>query len=277
MRRPHAFTLIELLVVISIIALLIGILLPALGAARKTARSIACLSNLRQIGVAHALYGSENKQNIVPLEQEPGVTANNPTGTTFSGTNRLFWFELLADTMVSSKRDASGNRNDFITENFICAEFETNRTDGAGGNSKTGYAMNSRLIDDYVRDNSASADYPEYRWPRNPNANGTSVFYSYDNITSASEWIINGDSYEPVGLGPDAPGNAITWEMRTDVRRFDNGEPDRHSGMDFKEPGLANYVYVDGHAASVDSEEAGRTLRDPEGKNEALYTYAGFQ
>lgn len=50
--RPHAFTLIELLVVISIIALLISILLPALGAARDAARSTACLSDQRQIGLA---------------------------------------------------------------------------------------------------------------------------------------------------------------------------------------------------------------------------------
>ena len=61
----RAFTLIELLVVISIIALLIGILLPALSAARGSARSLACLSNERQLSLAANMYANDNDEALV--------------------------------------------------------------------------------------------------------------------------------------------------------------------------------------------------------------------
>lgn len=63
--KARAFTLIELLVVVAIIALLIGILLPTLGAARASARAVKCLSQVRQLELAHTLYMDANKELFV--------------------------------------------------------------------------------------------------------------------------------------------------------------------------------------------------------------------
>ena len=65
-RLQRAFTLIELLVVIAIIAILAAILFPVFAQAREKARSIACLSNLKQIGMATRLYSQDFDGVLVP-------------------------------------------------------------------------------------------------------------------------------------------------------------------------------------------------------------------
>ena len=89
--RADGFTLIELLVVISIIALLVGILLPALGAARRTARTAVCLSNLRNAGQAMATYGADQRDWIPGLNTSGfGMSSaadvkETSTGPTYNG------------------------------------------------------------------------------------------------------------------------------------------------------------------------------------------------
>ncbi len=65
LRHIRAFTLIELLVVISIIALLIGILLPALGAARRSAKDLKSKSNLRQLMMGYTVYQSDYDDHVM--------------------------------------------------------------------------------------------------------------------------------------------------------------------------------------------------------------------
>ncbi|MEM9348473.1 MAG: prepilin-type N-terminal cleavage/methylation domain-containing protein [Planctomycetota bacterium] len=75
--NKRAFTLIELLVVISIIALLIAILLPALGAAREAGRASVCKSNQRQIMISIYTYAQDNK-NFVPRNDGNFLGAAGP-------------------------------------------------------------------------------------------------------------------------------------------------------------------------------------------------------
>jgi prepilin-type N-terminal cleavage/methylation domain-containing protein/prepilin-type processing-associated H-X9-DG protein len=75
-RAGKAFTLVELLVVIGIIAVLISLLLPALGGARRAADRTNCLSNLRQLGQAMVMYANQHKGYFPPVYSEANLSGS---------------------------------------------------------------------------------------------------------------------------------------------------------------------------------------------------------
>jgi len=96
-RSPQhdAFTLIELLVVVSIIALLIGILLPVLGSARQAARQTQCLSNQRQLGIAMQGYLIDHDDHYPQPAQEMGFFPAATQAEKDIAAGQALWFNAL--------------------------------------------------------------------------------------------------------------------------------------------------------------------------------------
>jgi len=133
----RGFTLIELLVVISVIALLIGIVLPSLGSARQTARRTKCTANLRSIGQGFSMYLKDSKDlfpRVRPLQ------GNTPPG----GGNDPSLLDLIADYLDTEvpRREIPGDpTSDFIvTDPFRCPSDAAGA--GANGNIKPVWAEN---------------------------------------------------------------------------------------------------------------------------------------
>ncbi|MEM1330594.1 MAG: prepilin-type N-terminal cleavage/methylation domain-containing protein [Planctomycetota bacterium] len=265
--RRAAFTLIELLVVIAIIALLIGILLPALGAARNAGRVVQDLSQMRQLAVAQALYANDTDDTLIDatLPHGGGAPAEEVRSSwlfelePYFETTAVYKSPLDRSTAWSEPDGGSStnlSRGEAIA--LINDRDPANDPDGAVIARWTSYGLNDQTTTKFVERPGfqpvrrlSSAQFPTslvHFAPMTVDGFGPNDLGSSNPLSSQYD---TADHMHPFLWQPPAFGTATP-----DIRRAaEQMEPHLHGGEeDNPSSARAGYVFLDAHADSLSFE-----------------------
>lgn len=279
--RKSGFTLIELLVVIGIIAIVVGIVLPAFSRVRDRGQTLTCLTNLRELGRGWEMYLSDNQDNSIPgrmFNQEPkGPT--NPANWYDVGNGLKYrprWPAVLGPYVgifafnkpepppwqTGSVSNANYERQDYDNALYRCP-VAPERID----ERNCGYGYNYQFLGNSRQANNRYVNFPVRR---SLIVATSSTVVMADALGTAAGYPTGlRKGYENDGTSLEAKGNH-GWSLdpprltdRSDRGTGDDGSP--RSAVDPRHKDQANVVFADGHGLGMTDYELGyRRERDGE-------------